>query len=81
MGGLNKKWLFGGPKEKEMTLDEAIIHAEEEANNQRECARAVESRWGSQVQGYSIHSKSAAEHEQLANWLKELKRYKESTDI
>ena len=60
-----------------MTLDEAIAHAEEQAQEQEERARAVESRWGSDVTGYSMHSKCAMEHRQLAEWLKELKVYKE----
>ena len=76
MVGNRKKWLFGGPKEKAMTLDEAIVHAEEEAKEQREYAKAVENRWGSKVTGYSIHSRNAAEHEQLAGWLRELKDYR-----
>ena len=60
-----------------MTLDEAIAYAEEQAQEQEERARAVESRWGSDVTGYSVHSKCAMEHRQLAEWLKELKVYKE----
>lgn len=60
-----------------MTLDEAIAHVEEQAQEQEERARAVESRWGSDVTGYSVHSKCAMEHRQLAKWLKELKVYKE----
>ena len=76
MVGNKKKWLFSGPKERTMTLDEAIVHAEEEAKKQREYAKAVENRWGSQVTGYSVHSQCAAEHEQLAGWLRELKDYR-----
>ena len=60
-----------------MTLDEAIIHAEEKAQEQEEHAKAVESRWGCDVTGYSVHSKCAEEHRQLAEWLKELKAYRE----
>ena len=44
-----------------MTLDEAILHAEEVANS--EC------------------SECAKEHKQLAEWLKELKGYREARDI
>lgn len=69
-----------------MTLDEAIIHAEEVANNlekqcsttNKEITRPVEG-----VKGISVTVKSkelfescAAEHRQLAEWLKELKRLK-----
>ena len=60
-----------------MTLDEAIKYAEEKAIEQEEYAKAVESRWGSDVKGYSKHAKCAIEKKQLAEWLKELKAYRE----
>lgn len=61
-----------------MTLDEAIKHAEEKASEQETCAKAIEDRWGNGVKGYSVHSKCAEEQRQLAEWLKELKRYREN---
>ena len=60
-----------------MTLDEAIAYAEEQAQEQEERAKAVESRWGSDVKGYSKHAKCAMEKRQLAEWLKELKEFRE----
>ena len=60
-----------------MTIDEAIKHAEEKAREQEEFAKAVESRWGCDVTGYSKHTKCAAEHRQLAEWLQELKERRE----
>ena len=46
-----------------MTLDEAIKHAEEVANDMELCCKEC-----------------AEEHRQLAEWLKELKQYREQTD-
>lgn len=58
-----------------MTLDEAIKHAEEVAELNEECARIYNE------QGEIIASCSCKEceneHRQLAEWLKELKLYKE----
>lgn len=57
-----------------MTLDEAIIHAEEVAStNEKLCERFHPS-----MQSYD-YSKCAEEHRQLAEWLKELKRLREQT--
>ena len=58
-----------------MTLDEAIKHAEEVADTKR-----LESE-DAEIQGCEKYAKKcdicAAEHRQLAEWLKELKAYKE----
>ena len=54
-----------------MTLDEAIKHARDKANEQKYYA--------SFERGKHIQSckKCAEEHEQLADWLEELKKYRE----
>ena len=54
-----------------MTLDEAIKHARDKANEQKYYA--------SFERGKHIQSckKCAEEHEQLARWLEELKQYRE----
>lgn len=52
-----------------MTLDEAIIHAKLKANEQRHYSQFEK------VRNSCI--KCAEEHEQLAEWLEELKEYKE----
>ena len=54
-----------------MTLDEAIKHARDKANEQKYYA--------SFERGKHIKSckKCAEEHEQLARWLEELKKYRE----
>ena len=54
-----------------MTLDEAIKHARDKANEQKYYA--------SFERGKHIQSckKCAEEHEQLAEWLEELKKYRE----
>ena len=54
-----------------MTLDEAIKHAREKANEQNYYA--------SFERGKHIQSckKCAEEHEQLADWLEELKKYRD----
>lgn len=56
-----------------MTLDEAIIHAEETAE---EIDNACEHY---KIAGVNVGNgrRCAEEHRQLAEWLKELKRYKE----
>lgn len=68
-----------------MTLDEAIKHAEEKAKELREQAeqlRDIGERISNPKQPYNEPVKAcldcAEEHEQLAEWLKELKRYKEA---
>ena len=56
-----------------MTLDEAITHAMEVAENQEECADRID-KIG--ADSGSIRE-CAKEHRQLAEWLRELKEYKE----
>ena len=53
-----------------MTLDEAIQHCEEKAKEQR-----IEANY--RIPPKTDCLKCAEEHEQLAEWLKELKAYKE----
>ena len=56
-----------------MTLDEAIKHCEEQAEEQK--------KKGELADAYNLESEScyecAKEHEQLAEWLKELRDYRE----
>ena len=59
------------------TLDEAIKHAEEAYEEQIRNAEAVKAHHGKFAPGYSMHCKCANEHKQLADWLKELKAYRE----
>lgn len=61
-----------------MDLDEAINHCEEKAKEQR--AKAVgyfNGGYSSQIEGKSC-LKCAEEHEQLAEWLTQLKRIQEA---
>lgn len=63
-----------------MTIDEAISHAREVASEQKR-------RSGECVQDDSEHDKlstcleCAKEHEQIAEWLEELKRYRDTNSI
>lgn len=59
-----------------MTLDEAIKHAEEKYEEQMEGANAVRQCHGEYAPGYYKHCKCAEEHKQLADWLKELREYR-----
>lgn len=63
-----------------MTLDEAIIHAEEKAEKQENKAKSYpipdKSVKGS-GRKYNACIKCAKEHRQLAEWLRELKAYRE----
>jgi len=59
-----------------MTLDEAIKHCEEKAKEQKEKATAI-ARAKEPFYKYAECAECAKEHEQLAEWLKELKAYKE----
>lgn len=60
-----------------MTLDEAIIHAEEVADElDNECEYYEIGGIG----GTGEQRKCAEEHRQLAEWLKELKRYRMADD-
>lgn len=59
-----------------MTLDDAIIHAEETADEIDNACEHYE------IAGVNVGNgrRCAEEHRQLAEWLKELKRYKELFD-
>lgn len=62
-----------------MTLDEAIKHCEEEAKEQRWKAEVWEnSDYPQEVERYLACAK---EHEQLAEWLKELKARREAENL
>ena len=61
-----------------MTIDEAIKHAEETADNLEREAECIRS-WGKEndtKQGAINCEKCAEEHRQLAEWLKELKDWR-----
>ena len=63
-----------------LDLDEAIKHAEETANNLELEAKCIRS-WGKEndtKQGAINCEKCAKEHRQLAEWLRELKDYKDA---
>ena len=62
-----------------MTLDEAIKHAEEKAKELRERSDVLSETPAKISRGQEISDclECAEEHEQLAEWLKELKSYKE----
>ena len=62
-----------------MTLDEAIKHCEEKAKEQREIAKCYISTEYPRVRTQRRKClKCAREHEQLAEWLKELKERREA---
>lgn len=67
-----------------MTLEEAINHAEEKARELKfTCAlwKSLADEKGLSIPSdYEPCKKCAEEHRQLAEWLKELKRYKEEED-
>lgn len=56
-----------------MTLDEAIKHCEEKANELRKDSDIYKNFWNSQ-KAQEDCLECAKEHEQLAEWLKELKK-------
>lgn len=56
-----------------MTLDDAITHAEEVAQDKENLANTL---WDSREKRYC--NECAEEHRQLAEWLKELKAYREA---
>lgn len=62
-----------------MTLDEAIKHCEEVAKQNRELARKITKDQCLYTDRFDEYAciKCAKAHEQLAEWLKELKKYKE----
>lgn len=62
-------------EEKKLTLYEAIEHAEERARSQRAIARNLQKNYNSAA-GFDACMKCAANHEQLATWLKELAEYR-----
>ena len=59
-----------------MTIDEAIAHAREVANTQRGKS-GICLQNGLECEHFSDCLKCAEEHEQLAEWLQELKAYRE----
>lgn len=59
-----------------MTLDEGIIHAEDVARNNHEAATYLADEHPTQAEKCEA---CAEEHRQLAEWLKELKAYKEQS--
>lgn len=61
----------------DMTLDEAIIHAEEQAELLEESARGCDLDDRVEKEIACKSGKCAAEHRQLAEWLKELREYKQ----
>ena len=61
-----------------MTLDEAIKHCEEKAKEQREKATSI-ARAKEPFYKYAECAECAKEHEQLAEWLKELKYIQSSS--
>ena len=63
-----------------MTLDEAIKHCEEKAKEQKEKATAI-ARAKEPFYKYAECAECAKDHEQLAEWLKELKAYKETPQV
>ena len=60
-----------------MTLDEAIAYAEDVANKQNEIAFELNTTYNAVTEYSKECSKCAEDHRQLAEWLKELKRYRE----
>jgi len=60
-----------------MTLDEAIIHAEEVAEEQK--AQAWEAQLQEEYEKIKSCKKCSEEHKQLAAWLKELRQLREQT--
>ena len=64
-----------------MTIDEAIAHAREVAEIQRNNDKLNKTLGKSSPYYNTDCIKCAEEHEQLAEWLEELKEYKQNTDI
>ena len=62
-----------------MTLDEAIKHCEEKAKKLREKAITDYDNNETTLSEFANCRECAREHEQLAEWLKELKDYREGT--
>ena len=59
-----------------MTLNEAIKKAEDQYFQEIENARIVCNMHGEFSPGYHKHCQKAEEHKQLADWLKELRDYR-----
>ena len=59
-----------------MTIDEAIVHAREVANEQKR-RNGICVQNDSECDKFSACLKCSEEHEQLAEWLEELKAYRE----
>lgn len=64
-----------------MTLDEAIKHCEEKAEELREKAPYIDDSEYANISAKDDCLECAREHEQLAKWLKELKDLRESLAI
>ena len=60
-----------------MTLDEAIKHAEEVAEREKEKGFEFNTRYNRENEYGTKCYECAEEHRQLAEWLKELKMYRE----
>ena len=60
-----------------MTIDDAIKHAEEVAEENDKHKENMRKRYGEHIAGYKMYCKCAEEYRQLAEWLKELKAYRE----
>lgn len=67
-----------------MTLDEAIKHCEEVAEEKESICNVIENKgetWTDSGKNYyDICKKCASEHRQLAEWLKELKKWRALRD-
>ena len=63
-----------------MNLDEAILHAEQKADENEKSAKYMKKKYGDHVIGYSIHCKCAEEHRQLAKWLVELRERRKAEE-
>lgn len=62
-----------------MSLEEAIKHCEEVAELNEECTRIYNEQ--GEIMASCSCKECAKEHRQLAEWLRELKVYRELTDI
>lgn len=60
-----------------MTLDEAIIHCEKVADRHSKSAAYMKKTYGEHIAGYKHHKENEDTYGQLAEWLKELKLYRE----
>ena len=60
-----------------MTIDEAIIHCEKEEDRHSKSATHMKKLYGEHFAGYKHHKENEDTYRQLAEWLKELKLYRE----